>query len=83
MEGKTKTKTKARVEVFTVGKDVAKGEKLQWIVDGGKFKASYLLPDDEEGGKTSEGLLISEVSPIIEKRLFYDTYFKLLKNMMH
>ncbi|KZZ89548.1 DUF985 domain-containing protein [Ascosphaera apis ARSEF 7405] len=60
VEGKTKTKTKARVEVFTVGKDVAKGEKLQWIVDGGKFKASYLLPDDEEGGKTSEGLLISE-----------------------
>ncbi|KAI5302051.1 hypothetical protein KEM56_001084, partial [Ascosphaera pollenicola] len=52
---------KARIEVFTVGKDVARGERLQWIVDGGKFKASYLLPD-EEGGETTQGLLISEVS---------------------
>lgn len=28
------------------------------IVEGGKYKTSFLLPDDEEGG--SEGLLISE-----------------------
>jgi predicted cupin superfamily sugar epimerase len=48
-----------RVESFVVGKDVGKGEKLQWIVEGGKYKASYLLPD-EEGGKESQGLLISE-----------------------
>ncbi|KAH7356789.1 RmlC-like cupin domain-containing protein [Rhexocercosporidium sp. MPI-PUGE-AT-0058] len=53
-EGKEK-----RVESFVVGHDVEKGEKLQWIVDGGKFKASYLLPD-EEGGSESRGLLISE-----------------------
>ena len=48
-----------RVEVFTVGHDVAKGEKLQWIVEGGKFKASFLLPDVEDG-EESGGLLISE-----------------------
>jgi predicted cupin superfamily sugar epimerase len=48
-----------RVETFVVGQNVAKGEKLQWIVEGGKFKASYLLPDEEEG-KESQGLLISE-----------------------
>lgn len=48
-----------RVEVFTVGHDVAKGERLQWIVEGGKFKASFLLPD-VEGGEKSNGLLISE-----------------------
>jgi predicted cupin superfamily sugar epimerase len=48
-----------RTENFVVGKDVGKGEKLQWIVEGGKYKASYLLPD-EEGGKESQGLLISE-----------------------
>lgn len=48
-----------RLESFVVGKDVAKGEKLQWIVEGGKYKASFLLPDQEGGGK-SEGLLISE-----------------------
>ena len=48
-----------RVESFTVGHNVAKGERLQWIVEGGKFKASYLLPD-EEGGDSSHGLLISE-----------------------
>jgi len=41
-----------------VGHDIAKGEKLQWIVDGGIFKASYLLPD--QGSSNSDGLLISE-----------------------
>lgn len=50
---------KKRIETFVVGQNVAKGERLQWIVEGGKFKASFLLPD-EEGGTTSEGLLISE-----------------------
>jgi len=50
---------KRRVEVFTVGHDVAAGEKLQWIVEGGKFKGTFLLPD-REGGSESEGLLISE-----------------------
>ena len=56
-----------RVETFIVGKDVARGEKVQWIVEGGKYKASYLLPDsgsveelwDSERG-SKNGLLISE-----------------------
>jgi hypothetical protein len=48
-----------RIETFTVGHNVAKGERLQWIVEGGKFKASYLLPD-QDGGDSSQGLLISE-----------------------
>ncbi|KAE8448087.1 hypothetical protein EG329_009852 [Mollisiaceae sp. DMI_Dod_QoI] len=48
-----------RIETFVVGQNVEKGEKLQWIVDGGKFKASFLLPD-EENGHESQGLLISE-----------------------
>jgi predicted cupin superfamily sugar epimerase len=48
-----------QVETFIVGHDLARGEKLQWIVDGGKYKASYLLPD--KGAEESEGgLLISE-----------------------
>lgn len=50
---------KARVETFIVGHDIAKGERLQWIVEGGKYKASYLLEDGEEGSG-SDGLLISE-----------------------
>jgi hypothetical protein len=49
----------SRIETFVVGPDVANGERLQWIVEGGKYKASYLLPD--EHGET-EGLFISEVS---------------------
>jgi predicted cupin superfamily sugar epimerase len=53
-EGKTK-----RVESFVVGKDVSKGEKSVWIVEGGKFKASFLL-EGEEGR-----LLISEVSDLL------------------
>lgn len=65
-----------RVETFVVGQDVAAGEKLQWIVEGGKFKASFLLPDkDPKGNETtkSEGLLISEtVVPGFE---FYDHDF--------
>jgi predicted cupin superfamily sugar epimerase len=48
-----------RIESFVVGPIVEKGERLQWIVEGGKFKASFLLPD-EEGTERSEGLLISE-----------------------
>ncbi|KAF2098273.1 cupin domain-containing protein [Rhizodiscina lignyota] len=50
---------KARIETFVVGQNVEKGERLQWIVEGGKYKCSYLLPD-EEGGDSSNGLLISE-----------------------
>lgn len=50
---------KARTEAFVVGHDYAKGEKLQWIVEGGKYKASFLLPD-QENGTESDGLLISE-----------------------
>jgi predicted cupin superfamily sugar epimerase len=48
-----------RIETFVVGQDVAKGERLQWIVEGGKFKGSYLLPD-EDGKDDAGGLLISE-----------------------
>lgn len=51
---------KARVEVFTVGQNVLAGEKLQWIVEGGKYKTSFLLPDTEDGSESEEGLLISE-----------------------
>ena len=50
----------ARIETFVVGHDIHRGEKLQWIVEGGKYKASFLLPD-AEGRSESEGLLISEV----------------------
>ncbi|KAI6888731.1 hypothetical protein KC363_g3251 [Hortaea werneckii] len=49
----------ARIETFVVGQDILKGERVQWIVDGGKYKCSFLLPD-QEGGSSSEGLLISE-----------------------
>lgn len=50
---------KARLETFIVGQDVQKGERLQWIVDGGKFKASFLLSNDEDKDDYA-GLLISE-----------------------
>lgn len=52
---------KASIETFVVGHDIDRGERLQWLVEGGKYKASFLLPD-AEGGSESEGLLISEVS---------------------
>lgn len=60
-EGGVNGKGRKRVESFVVGKDVSKGEKSVWIVEGGKFKASYLL--EGEGGKgEGDRLLISEVS---------------------
>ena len=50
------------METYVVGQDVLGGEKLQWIVDGGKYKASFLLPDEKEGEDSisREGCLISE-----------------------
>jgi uncharacterized protein len=54
-------KGKARVETFVVGQDIAKGERLQWIVDGGKYKGTFVLPDEAGGKESKEGLLISEV----------------------
>lgn len=59
---------KVAVESFVVGGDIERGERLQWVVEGGKYKASYLLPDtgtdgeDYANGEGTEGLLISEVS---------------------
>lgn len=50
----------ARVETFIVGHDVQHGERLQWIVEANKYKASFLLPDDGSDS-SGEGLLISEV----------------------
>lgn len=53
-----------RIETYIVGHDIANGEKLQWVVESGVWKACYLL-DDAEG--ESDGMLISEtVAPGFE-----------------
>lgn len=54
---------KAEIETFVVGPNVECGERMQWVVDGGKYKASFLLPDslDQDQDGYSGGLLISEV----------------------
>ena len=44
---------KAPVETFAVGGHVEKGERLQWVVEEGKYKGCYI--------EDQEGLLISEV----------------------
>ncbi|KAM4065495.1 cupin superfamily protein [Hirsutella rhossiliensis] len=49
-----------RVESFIVGSDVERGEKLQWAVEGGVWKASYLLGPSDADSSHNEGLLISE-----------------------
>lgn len=49
-----------RVETFVVGHNVEQGEKLQWIVEGGVWKASYLLESLGRDGDDDEGLLITE-----------------------
>lgn len=56
-------KGKKRVECFTVGTDVENGERVVWVVEGGKYKASYLV--GEEGVDEWESrCLISEVSEV-------------------
>ncbi|ODA80256.1 hypothetical protein RJ55_03214 [Drechmeria coniospora] len=62
-----------RVETFVVGCDIQCGEKLQWAVDGGVWKASYLLPNQDVTSRCldvhDEELLISEtVVPGIDQR---------------
>jgi predicted cupin superfamily sugar epimerase len=52
---------KKRVESFVVGHAVEKGEKSVWIVEGGKYKASFLLGGGGCGGEGEDKLLISEV----------------------
>lgn len=67
---------KAVLETFVVGHDIARGERLQWVVEGGDYKASFLLgdgcghgtgtgtgtdTDNDTGTLESNGLLISEV----------------------
>ncbi|XP_014554694.1 hypothetical protein COCVIDRAFT_104214 [Bipolaris victoriae FI3] len=47
--------TPKRVESFVVGMDFAAGEKSVWVVEGGKYKASFLLE-----GAEGERLLVSE-----------------------
>lgn len=52
-----------RVETFVVGQGVERGEKLQWVVEGDVWKASYLLDhdeDNEDGLQEPQALLISE-----------------------
>ena len=53
-----------RVETFIAGHDIANGERLQWTVESGVWKACFLL-EDHEGG--SDGMLITEtVAPGFE-----------------
>lgn len=52
---------KKRIESFVVGHDVSKGEKSVWIVEGGKYKASYILPLRDGEKSENDRLLISEV----------------------
>lgn len=50
------------IKSFKVGFNVAEGEVMQWVVCGGVYKASYLLPGEDGGQETSDDcLLISEV----------------------
>lgn len=61
----------ARIETFVVGRDAARGERQRWLVEGGTYKAAFLLPDREASEET--GLLVSEtVMPGFE---FFDHEF--------
>ena len=51
-----------RLKTFVVGFNTDRGEVDQWVVPGGVYKASFLLPlDDENGESADDHLLISEI----------------------
>ena len=54
-----------------MGSDIASGERLQWIVEGGKYKASFLLEDEPGKGESKDGLLISEVCVPLATKFFF------------
>lgn len=54
----SKAGQKVRVESFIAGNNIAAGEKPQWVVEGGKYKSCFLLPNED-----TNGLLITEVKP--------------------
>ncbi|KAF8245397.1 hypothetical protein K440DRAFT_410120 [Wilcoxina mikolae CBS 423.85] len=54
------------VEEFVVGGDIAGGEKIAWVVEGGVWKSSQMMEGEE-------GLLISEV--VVPGFEFRDTEF--------
>ncbi|ODV98613.1 hypothetical protein PACTADRAFT_48332 [Pachysolen tannophilus NRRL Y-2460] len=50
------------IKTFKVGPNIEKGEVMQWVVPGGVYKASFLVPEDEDTGESEhDKLLISEV----------------------
>ncbi|KAK5046452.1 hypothetical protein LTR84_008255 [Exophiala bonariae] len=53
-------KGRVHVDTFMVGQDIFNGEDLQWVITGGKFKATFLIPDEDDGPESVDGLLISE-----------------------
>jgi len=56
-----------RVESFIVGHDIQRGERLQWVVEGDVWKASFLLDTEDGSQDDNEGLLVSEtVTPGFE-----------------
>ncbi|PHH87683.1 hypothetical protein CDD83_8540 [Cordyceps sp. RAO-2017] len=61
-----------RLESFIVGPDVLGGERLQWVVEGGVWKASHLLepspirPDDGGSAPGKELLITETVVPGFE-----------------
>ncbi|KAJ2898112.1 hypothetical protein MKZ38_004171 [Zalerion maritima] len=75
----------SRVETYMVGHGIENREKLQWTVDGGAYKASFLLPDNPEevlagSDAKTNGLLITEVAvPGFE---FYDHDFLTKENLV-
>ncbi|PSK50379.1 hypothetical protein B9Z65_323 [Elsinoe australis] len=48
------------VETFVVGRDVSAGERVQWVVEGGCWKGSFLLVSSGSGEGEGGGLLVSE-----------------------
>ncbi|KAE8407976.1 RmlC-like cupin domain-containing protein [Aspergillus pseudonomiae] len=75
---------KVPIESFVVGHRIDKGERLQWVVEGGKYKSSYLLPDCDgdlsgDNNLKSEGLLISET--VVPGFGFYDHDFLTVEKM--
>ena len=72
---------KKRIETFVVGMDLAAGEKAVWVVEGGKYKASFLLDTHtgaDTGAETDKGTGKDEARLRIIEVSYYYYYFTLL-----
>ncbi|KAG0683626.1 hypothetical protein C6P40_001718 [Pichia californica] len=67
------------IETFRVGFDIANGERTQWIVEPGTYKACYIIPEGDAEDSNKDCLWVSEV--VVPGFDFQDMKFPTLSDL--